>query len=624
MKRTFSILFALALVLAFSLVATAPVAAATPIYVDAARPDDSGDGTSPATAKKTIQAGIGVVDVGGTATVAAGTYSENVVISKQLTLQAAASGAIVDAGGIATSDPGVIGIKIAANGATVDGMEVINARGHWSAGIAVSGSIRRVSIINCTVHNANSGISLYETGDGATNLINQNTVYDIHNDYSTAGCGIIAWGDSTPCNDTTITDNEVYSTQRWSIALGSDAVAPCVDNVISGNNIHDNNNTEAIGVGLINAINNSITDNDISGCQIGIGLNKGSSNNDISGNTILDNEMGVAFYAASGLSSDSNTLEDNTISSNTWQGVYIDDCDDNELLGNTITDNWVGINCDHGSDGNIVEGNTISSNNPINIYLTGASTDTTITCNTISSAGWGGIQFIGGSTGVVHKNNIVGNPIGLWNDGPALVDAENNWWGDDSGPNHWITNPTGTGNPVTDNVDFDPWIKKAVVTDTVTGTASFATSNGNIVGLMAVAPPPTPPAGVTFPHGMFSFQICCLSDGETVTLTITLPADVPEGTVWWKYEDGHWYSLPNLSDDGDAIMVISLTDGGSGDGDSVPGQITDDGGPGNPGAVGWDTYPISKVRVLLPWITLIAAIMAGASLLVLRRRRTQT
>jgi hypothetical protein len=37
--------------------------------------------------------------------------------------------------------------------------------------------------------------------------------------------------------------------------------------------------------------------------------------------------------------------------------------------------------------------------------------------------------------------------------------------------------------------------------------------------------------------------------------------------------------------------------------------------------VGWETHPISKVRVFLPWIALVAAIMAGVSLLVLRRRR---
>jgi hypothetical protein len=42
------------------------------------------------------------------------------------------------------------------------------------------------------------------------------------------------------------------------------------------------------------------------------------------------------------------------------------------------------------------------------------------------------------------------------------------------------------------------------------------------------------------------------------------------------------------------------------------------------GPVGWETYPISKVRVLLPWIALAAAIIVSGSLLVVRRRRVQT
>ena len=64
-----------------------------------------------------------------------------------------------------------------------------------------------------------------------------------------------------------------------------------------------------------------------------------------------------------------------------------------------------------------------------------------------------------------------------------------------------------------------------------------------------------------------------------------------------------------------------LTDNGLGDGDDILGQITDDGGPGNAGTVGWATYPISKARVLLPWIALVTFAIAGAGLLVLRQRR---
>jgi hypothetical protein len=43
-----------------------------------------------------------------------------------------------------------------------------------------------------------------------------------------------------------------------------------------------------------------------------------------------------------------------------------------------------------------------------------------------------------------------------------------------------------------------------------------------------------------------------------------------------------------------------------------------------PTTVGWETYPINKVRVLLPWIALLGAIIAGAGLLVLKHRRAQS
>jgi len=86
-REIFSILFAVVLVLSFSLVTAVPVAAATPIYVNATTGDDGNDGETPETAVATIAKGIELVDSGGTVCVAEGTYHEQIIIDKTLWLK---------------------------------------------------------------------------------------------------------------------------------------------------------------------------------------------------------------------------------------------------------------------------------------------------------------------------------------------------------------------------------------------------------------------------------------------------------------------------------------------------------------------------------------------------------
>jgi len=43
------------------------------------------------------------------------------------------------------------------------------------------------------------------------------------------------------------------------------------------------------------------------------------------------------------------------------------------------------------------------------------------------------------------------------------INATGNWWGDNSGPFHPSLNPAGKGNPVSDNILFDPWTGRGVV-----------------------------------------------------------------------------------------------------------------------------------------------------------------
>jgi hypothetical protein len=167
----------------------------------------------------------------------------------------------------------------------------------------------------------------------------------------------------------------------------------------------------------------------------------------------------------------------------------------------------------------------------------------------------------------------------------------------------------------------------AVETATGTGTAWFSPSAGNITGLSAVAEGSLPPAAqatkpVDFPDGLFSFNITGLSHGAKAYVTITLPTGAAP-TQYWKYHanEGGWVQVPMTVVGPPNVIRITLQDGGVGDDDlTANGTIVDQGGPGG-GAVGWETYPISKARILLPWIGLLSAVIAGAGLLALRRRR---
>jgi hypothetical protein len=65
----------------------------------------------------------------------------------------------------------------------------------------------------------------------------------------------------------------------------------------------------------------------------------------------------------------------------------------------------------------------------------------------------------GSSNPTINYCDIYQNSgMGIKNvDKSFVIDAENNWWGSDSGPTH-SGNPGGTGAEVTDAVDYDPWL----------------------------------------------------------------------------------------------------------------------------------------------------------------------
>jgi len=192
-------------------------------------------------------------------------------------------------------------------------------------------------------------------------------------------------------------------------------------------------------------------------------------NNVINGNISYEGGGVACFCDAANISP---LVMNNTITGNMAHaggGVYID-CPFTMTVvrGNVISDNTAnfggGLGCYYVINpllriiDNTIAGNAAdSAGGGIWCYLASMPI---IDSNTVSGNNGDGVYIGYNSSPIVAYNNIVDNAgFALVNDDPdELVIAENNWWGDASGPYHSTTNPGGMGDTVSDYVDFDPWL----------------------------------------------------------------------------------------------------------------------------------------------------------------------
>jgi parallel beta-helix repeat protein len=218
------------------------------------------------------------------------------------------------------------------------------------------------------------------------------------------------------------------------------------------------------------------------------------ANNVISDNYALQNGGGVACFCDA--ANISPLIEDNTITNNTAHtggGVYID-CPFTMTVvrENIISDNTAnrggGIACYYvflpllRITRNLVTENTAdSAGGGIWCYL--ASQPIIDSCAISGNIG-DGIYSDYYSSPLIFHNNITDNVgFGVRNDDPAeLVIAEDNWWGDATGPYHPTTNPGGMGDMVSDYVDYDPWL-------TFPGVGELAPQAAPVLALQAYPNP---------------------------------------------------------------------------------------------------------------------------------------
>ena len=364
-----------------------------------------------------IQAAIDAASPGETINVEPGTYNEAITVNKSLTIQSTGTAAntIIDASNTLYPPPYMYAVTITANDVTFQGFTV---RYNWLYGMKFG------------------GISLD----------------------SVSGC--------------TISDN------IGDVGLEGIYLKHSSANAISGNDFSNNNVDD--GIYLYYSDGNEIVGNDVSSVINGFG-NPGigifvyySDNNEIHGNTANSDDKGILIK----LTSHGNKVYENEVSGNS-RGIDLDNAYENEIYNNNaISGNSIGIIVENSPD-NEIYGNLITGNSQ-GIYLFwGFGTHTSgnnIYNNDITSNSDIGIKLSGTNChdNPIHYNNITGNTNWGVNNltGGNVVDAENNWWGDPSGPYHTTLNTTGTGDAVSDNVEFCPWALDNAFTNFITLTLS--------------------------------------------------------------------------------------------------------------------------------------------------------
>jgi len=139
----------------------------------------------------------------------------------------------------------------------------------------------------------------------------------------------------------------------------------------------------------------------------------------------------------------------------------------------------------------------------------------------------------GGSTVLINFNNIAGGGnYGLYvKDSAVTVNATNNWWGDSSGPSGGVTDlvtsriADGTGDAISENARFDPWLAAPLCTLKISSTAggsvtapgerTFIYGPGTEVDLVV-----TPQAGYQF--DMWTGDVGTIANVKGAATTITM------------------------------------------------------------------------------------------------------
>jgi len=374
----------------------------------------------------------------------AGTYYEQVVISKSISLIGQdKSNTIVDAGGNESA------ILVTANNVTVSGFTMQNATAGFGAielynsqgdnitdnimkdtyyGIYIYSSSDSIIMHNEALNNSYSGAYLY--------LSHGNTISDC-NVSNNVNFGIFLYN-----SNTNLIFNNLISDQKTGISLTAS----------DRNTVHDNSVSKAqFGIQVSNTDSDLLHDNNVSACNQGIDISN-SNNIRIMNNMASSNSINGINLA----SSDNNTLSNNTAQNNKQAGISLSLSSNNTLSHNNVTVNNQGIQLANSNNCTVNENNVAQNNYSISLS---ESTQNTFWYNDFQQNQYA-LQFENSTNNTLVDNNFVNNTQQLTstNSTNHLDNGiEGNYWDTYNGTdaNHDATGDTPY-TPAQNNVDNHP------------------------------------------------------------------------------------------------------------------------------------------------------------------------
>jgi len=365
-----------------------------------------------------IQWAVDNASAGDTIIVRDGTYYENVVVNKALTIRSENGSANCIVDGARSGNV----ITLNADGITIEGFTVRDSGSDWpNAGIKVVSNSNKIACNSITNNWRGIVLSSSSSNNIYNNNINSNNGWGIYLSYSSdnniynntasnndAGIYLYSSSNNNITNNVMNSDGIViwgYQLQHWNTHT-------IEGNTVNGKPLYYFKNQiggkvpeDAGQVILANCTGMRIENLNISNTDVGVQL--GFSSHNIIKNNIANSNSRYGIYVDD---SSNNNIYNNTVSNN-CAGIDLGDSSSNNIYNNTALNNYDGIELWDSSDNNIYN-NTANSNNEYGIALW-FSSNNSITNNVMNSDGIviRGYQVQHWNTHTIEGNIVNGKPL---------------------------------------------------------------------------------------------------------------------------------------------------------------------------------------------------------------------